>query len=116
MHTQLLIQRLTNASLITVGGNVDAGSAEAFAAAIEHDVPALSFGDRPIQIDLDNLELDDGSAVVEAVNALRGLMRLGAVVLHHAPQMLAHTLYKTGMLEDDRIRLVTPRVEEPTTI
>ena len=115
MHTQLLIRRLADASRITVGGNVDKECAQAFAAALERDVPALALGERTIHLDLDDLELDDGSAVAEAVNALRGLLRSATVVVHHAPQMLAHTLYKTGMLDNDRLSLEAPRVEEPTT-
>ncbi len=115
MHTQLLIRRLADASRITVGGSVDKDCAHAFAAVLERDVPLLALGDRTVHLDLDDLELDDGSAVAEAVNAIRGLLRSCAIVVHHAPEMLAHTLYKTGMLEDDRLSLVTPRVEEPTT-
>jgi len=99
-----------------VGGSIDATSAEAFAEVLEHDVRALADGDGTIHLELDELELDDGSAVAEAVNALRRLLEHGKVVLHHAPQMLAHTLYKTGMLEGERLRLEAPRVEEPTII
>ena len=114
MRTQLLIRRRADAPRITVGGSVDATSARAFATVLELDVAALSVGDGTIHLDLDDLELDDGSAVAEAINALRKLLLKAAVVVHHAPQMLAHTLYKTGMLDSERIRLEAPRVEEPT--
>lgn len=116
MHTQLLIRRRTDASRITVGGSIDATVAEAFGEVFEHDVRALADGDGIIHLELDELELDDGSAVAEAVNALRRLLTHGPVVLHHAPQMLAHTLYKTGMLQGDRLQLETPRVDEPSII
>lgn len=116
MHTQLLIRRRTDAVRISVGGSIDAASAEAFAQVLEHDVRALAYGDRTIHLDLDDLELDDGSAVAQAVNALRRLLQHGAVVIHHAPQMLAHTLYKAGLLDDQRLRLETPRVDEPSLI
>lgn len=68
-------------------------------------------------LDLLELDLDDGVAVVEAVNAVRTLLgHHTALTLHHAPQMLAHTLYKIGLLEDGRLLLISPRVETPTVM
>lgn len=97
---------------VAVGGLIDARSAAAFAAALPLDVSALVTHDRSIELDLEDLELEDGSAVAEAVNALRRLTMRAPVVLWHAPQMLAHTLYKTNMLSGGRLRLVQPRAEE----
>jgi len=112
MQPQLLIHRHRSASYISVGGNIDAENAEAFAIALKHDVRVLANGDERIQLDLNELELDDGSAVAEAVNAIRDLLKLAPVLVSHAPQMLAHTLYKVGMLEGGRLTLHEPRADE----
>ena len=87
-----------------------------------HDPEAAGFrdaltraGQQHHRLDLLDLDLEDGVAVVETVNAVRALLAAhGQLILHHAPQMLAHTLYKVGMLEDGRLVLVEPRVEHPT--
>ena len=97
---------------IAVGGHIDAGSALAFARSLPLDVAALAEEGETIQLDLHELELEDGTAVAEAVNALRALVKLAPVVLWHAPQMLAHTLYKTNMLSGGRLALELPREEE----
>ena len=66
-------------------------------------------------LDLLDLDLLDGVSVAETVNAIRRLLaEQGSLTLAHAPQMLAHTLYKVGMLQDGRLQLVAPRVESPT--
>ena len=114
MVPQLLIHQAPLASEIRVGGWIDASVATAFALALTRDVKTLSAGDETINLDFEDLELDDGSAVAEAVNALRELVGGAHVVVHNAPQMLAHTLYKTGMLRSARLELETPRNEEPT--
>jgi anti-anti-sigma regulatory factor len=112
MQPKLLIRRHRSASHITVGGNVDADSAEAFAIVLKHDVRVLADGDERIQLDLSDLELDDGSAVAETVNAIRELLELAPVLVSNAPQMLAHTLYKVGLLEGGRLTLHEPRADE----
>lgn len=64
-------------------------------------------------LDLSELEVDDGVAVAELINLVRALAaRVTLLTLHDAPQMLAHTLYKVGMLEEGHIRLSQPRQEE----
>ena len=72
----------------------------------------------PERIDLRELEFGaDGAAGVALshwIDHLRERVRAhGRVIVHHCPQMLAHTLYKTGMLRDGRIVLVDTREEEP---
>ncbi len=85
-----------------------------------YDPDAAAFRDAlaeagPPRLDMLDLDLEDGVSVAETVNALRILLaRHGTLTIHHAPQMLAHTLYKIGMLEDGRLVLVQPRVEHPT--
>lgn len=64
-------------------------------------------------LDLTDLDLEDGVAnalLVDLVRALRD--EAGGLRLEGAPQMLAHVLYKVGDLEDGRIVLLHPRVEE----
>lgn len=65
-------------------------------------------------LDLSDLEVDDGPALARLVTRLRGLVEEhGALELHACPQLLAHTLYKTGALRNGRIRLISVRDEEP---
>lgn len=92
-------------------GTVTAPAAEAW----RRDLLAMVDEDEGDVLDLGELDLDDGPAVVEAVNLIRGLLaRWGRLTVVEAPQMLAHTLYKVGDL-GPRLRLVRPRVEEGTT-
>ena len=112
MHPQLLvIRRSRHDAQIEVGGNIDATSASFFRSALRHDVRVLADGDERIELDLCDLELDDSSAVVETVNAIRDLLETAPVVVHNAPQMLAHTLYKVGLLTGG-VTLVSPRADE----
>ncbi len=70
----------------------------------------------PLRLDLDGLELTDGVAVAIAVTAIRGLLlRRGALTLVAPGQMLAHTLYRVGALEDGRLKVENVQHEEPTT-
>lgn len=59
-------------------------------------------------IDMGDLDIEDGAAMACIVSALR---RLRPVVLIEAPQMLAHTIYKTYMLSTE-ITLVRPRFDD----
>ena len=70
------------------------------------------------EIDLGELDLDPGVAgglmVARWVDELRARMRdHGRVRVYSCPQMLAHTLYKVGLLRDGRLELVGVREEEP---
>lgn len=72
----------------------------------------------PLQIDLTDLDLDHerdaGLAVARWVDELRARAREhGCIRVLACPQMLAHTLYKAGLLRDGRIELVDVREEEP---
>ena len=112
MRTALLIRRVADSTRILVEGHIDASSASAFSLAVQQDVAVLAAGLNPIVLDLHDLELSDGSAVAEAVNAMRALLARAPLVIRHAPQMLAHTLYKTGLLRNGRLTLESPREEE----
>jgi hypothetical protein len=112
MEAPILIRRRAHERAIRVAGSIDAESAAAFASALTSDVPVLARGAASIELELGELELDDGTAVAEAVNGLRALMRRARVTLREAPQMLAHVLYKAGMLEGGRLQLEATRDEE----
>jgi len=112
MHHQLLIRQTRRTSTISVEGSVDASSAHAFAIVLKRDVRVLADGYERIELDLVDLELDCGSAVAETVNAIRELLETAPVVVYNAPQMLAHTLYKVGLLASERLRVSSPRGDE----
>lgn len=64
-------------------------------------------------LDLGELELLDGVSVARAATAVDELLlRLGRLTLLHAPQHLAHTLYKVGRLGHPGLVLVDPRQDE----
>ncbi len=109
MNTDLLIRRDPRGTRIRIGGAIDASIATAAGQAIERDVRVMAGGANPIELDFNELELNDGSAVQEAVNALRELLRQAPLVVRSAPQMLARTLSKTGLLQGGRLRLEAPR-------
>lgn len=63
---------------------------------------------------MSEVEVDDGPALARMVSRLRALVdEHGALELHACPQLLAHTLYKAGLLRSGRIALVSVRDEEP---
>jgi hypothetical protein len=65
-------------------------------------------------LDLGELDVDDGPELARLVTRLRSLLEVHeALALHGCPQLLAHTLYKAGMLRSGRIRLISVRDEEP---
>lgn len=65
------------------------------------------------RLDLAELDINDGVAATYAVNAVRLLLsRDTPLVIDSAPQVLAHNLYRTGMLEGDSVRLVDMREDE----
>jgi hypothetical protein len=65
-------------------------------------------------LDLGELEVDDGPELARLVTRLRSLLEEHeALALHGCPQLLAHMLYKAGMLRSGRIRLISVRDEEP---
>lgn len=74
--------------------------------------------DPKLELDLSDLELDlecdAGLAVARWVDHLRKRVHEhGCIRVLACPQMLAHTLYKAGLLRDGRIELVDVREEEP---
>ena len=68
-----------------------------------------------VWLDMSSVEEIDAESVAVMVTLIREQIASGSLVtVESAPQMLAHTLYKTGMLESpSSLRLVDPREEEP---
>ncbi len=66
-------------------------------------------------VDVRLAEVDgvDGESVATLVDLIRGHLGAAAeVTLHDPPQMLAHTLYKIGLLDHAALTLVNPRSDE----
>jgi len=111
----LVIRSLHGDACIRVEGSIDQSCAAGFGEALCHDVLALAGSAQRLELELDELELCDGLAVAEAVNALRALSERAPLVVWHAPQLLAHTLYKAGLLHKGRLELEAVRDEEATS-
>lgn len=93
--------------LLVLSGQLDAGNPGALARLLEGQARAVS-------VDLAELELDGPAAVLEAVEVVRTLLAgSGTLTLLHSPQLLAHTLYRVGLLEGAALELVDTRQEEP---
>ena len=61
-------------------------------------------------LDLNDVEILSGTAMALLITAVRRiLIRHKKLVLINAPQMFAHTLYKTNMLVELDIKLISPR-------
>jgi anti-anti-sigma factor len=66
-----------------------------------------------IEIDMTAVDSMDSESVAVLTELVRDHVATGAeVTLHQAPQMLAHTLYKIGLLDHAGLTLVDPRSDE----
>lgn len=76
--------------------------------------PAEALGElERVELELGELEPEGGAAIAALVDLVRLLAAAAArVELRRAPQMLAHTLYKAGLLRDGRVRLAGEREPE----
>lgn len=98
--------------VIVVEGELNHRNAEVFQSALDSlniepngEIVFVMFG----------FDVDDGIAVVTAINALRDLLkRVSKVKLIGAPQILCHNIYRVGMLETGNdIELIDMREDEP---
>lgn len=73
--------------------------------------------DEAAELDLAELDIEGdvagGQLVAAWVDRIRARLREGPLVVRNCPQMLAHTLYKAGVLRDSRLVLTDVREEEP---
>jgi hypothetical protein len=66
-----------------------------------------------VELLMEEAELTDGISVTHMVDAVRLLLKsYEQVRLIRSPQMLAHSLYRVGMLQGGGLELVEPREEE----
>lgn len=64
-------------------------------------------------LDLTEFDIEDGVAATHAVNAVRLLRsRVSLLQIVGAPQVLAHNLYRTGLLAQGGIELIAMREDE----
>jgi hypothetical protein len=67
-----------------------------------------------VVVDLDDEDPDTPGEVLALVDSLRARVAGGERLrVRNCPQMVAHTLYKAGLLLDGRIELESSRQEEP---
>lgn len=97
-------------SAVLIEGDLTAGNADEFA----HRLLGLTTDARgEITLDLHGLDIADGAGLAVAIVAIRQLgARAAKLILVGAPQMLAHNLYRVGLLGGG-IELVDMRQDEP---
>lgn len=94
--------------VLTLTGLIDRDMAALFG----EQLAGLEPSDAPIHIELEDADVEDGVVVTMLVDYLRTTARrVGRVELHHAPQVIAHTLYRVGALSEMPITLIDPREE-----
>lgn len=94
-------------ALLVLSGVLDASNSGALSTLLVANPGAIF-------IDLAEFDIDGSGAALEAVDAIRQLLAAsGQLTLFNSPQLLGHTLYRVGLLEDDALRLVDTRQEEP---
>jgi anti-anti-sigma regulatory factor len=96
-----------NGSVLTVSGILDESNAASL---------AVLFGSHAgvDVLELAELDLDGSAATLAAVDAVRRLLEAsGRLTLYNSPQILAHTLYRVGLLETGTLELRDTRQEEP---
>ncbi len=91
-------------------GDVDSGGAGRVLEAFQSE----SGEGGKVELLMEDAELIDGISVTRMVEAVRCLLRnFDQVRLIYSPQMLAHSIYKVGMLKGGAgLELVDPREEE----
>jgi hypothetical protein len=95
--------------MIVIEGELSIQNVERFYTSLSQLLSARHKTSSPWVLELNDMEIEDGPSVAEMVNIIRAHR---PIVLHNAPQMLAHTLYKTGLLQDGSIQLRDPREDE----
>jgi anti-anti-sigma regulatory factor len=97
---------------VVIEGELNFGNAEAF----EQALTSLNVeANGRLVLDMSGFDVDDGIGVATAINGLRDLLkRVDRLQLTGAPQILAHNLYRVGLLESNSaIELIDMRQDEP---
>lgn len=103
--------RQDESNLIYVEGELSEGNAAEFDEAFRGLSVATC---ESTVLDMLAFDIADGVGVTTMINAIRHLLeRTEKITIIAAPQLLAHNLYRVGMLADSRIKLVDMREEEP---
>ena len=112
-HPHYELRKSASGAHFTLSGDIDSEGAARVLEAMEKEALDAELS----HLDLEELELIDGSAVALMVDLIRLLLSGSKrVEVLKSPQSLAHTLYRVGMLQDDaRLELIEPRQEEGTT-
>lgn len=104
-------------TLVQQGGRLTlAGELQATdAAKLEQWFLRLGDSETPSSLELGELDIMDGVAATHVLNIVRLLLkRCGHVTLTGSPQLLAHNLYRAGLLFDGcAIALESMREDEP---
>lgn len=99
-------------NILAISGDLNRSNAGDF----EASIAIQPFVEGHAILELIDLEIDDGVAATAAVNGVRQILEtVIQVTIVGAPQVLAHTLYRVGMLEGEgaRVLLKDTREEEP---
>ncbi len=85
------------------------------AARLERWFSRLELHETPARLELAELDIVDGVAATHMLNIVRLILhRCGQATLNGAPQLLAHNLYRAGLLFDGcAITLSDMREDEP---
>lgn len=103
-----------DAQAIVIEGELTEANAEEFERQMNELVREPG---QKITLDLYGLDIEDGIALATVINSLRRLCaRKARLTLKGAPQMLGHNLYRVGLLDDNAIKLVDMRLDEPSGI
>ena len=96
---------------VWLSGDLDAGQCGCLRAYWDRHIDT---GAGCLDIDLTDLDDLDGQSVAVMVDIVRHALDGGVrVAVHRAPQMLAHTFYKIGLLSQPQFELIDPRQDEP---
>ena len=100
--------------VVRIRGDIDSSQCDCLTHFWDRHVDA---GVMELAADLCELDSIDGLGIAALSGLLRRTVSGGAdVTVRGAPQTLAHTLYKIGLLRPPRgVRLIDPRDEEPTS-
>ena len=107
----LAINLREQGSTLVITGDLAARDAEK----LEQWFQQLPTQNTPQSLELGELEIIDGVAATHMVNLVRLILeRNGVVTLSGSPQLLAHNLYRAGLLyEGCAIQLIDMREDEP---
>ena len=94
------------AEVLSLGGDLTRANGSVLEAWLQ-TLPPISV------LDLSELDIEDGVAATHMVNAVRMLRsRVARLQIVAAPQVLAHNLYRTGLLAQGGIELEAMREDE----